>query len=252
MPRPTVTSRYYSGQGICMMGTRDSAGIAQGLVAIGNVPELSLSIEVTTEDHKESYSGSRGIDKTSITETNVTTNITFESINPENLVLGLNGSLTDNAAATGATHTTTFYLNRWTQLPHLNISNVSIPDDSTGTLVENVDYEIDAQHGLIRLISNTNKANAASTIVTYDHAQTYDIQALTSSNPERFFIFSGLNTEDDKAVRLEIPRLQTTPFSDLPFINDGIGQYSLEAKALADPFITGTGLSRYFKELIEA
>ncbi|MDH5185393.1 MAG: hypothetical protein OEX12_16055 [Gammaproteobacteria bacterium] len=235
-----------------MMATRDGAGVPQGLRPIGNVPELSLGIEISTEDHKESYSGARGVDKTSTTETAVSASITFESIDPENLVLGINGTFTDVVAAVGATHTVQLFLGKWTALDYLNVSNVSIPDDGVGTLVIDVDYELDAAHGLIKLLSNTNKADGVNTIVTYDHAQTYNLEALTASNPERYFIFSGLNTEDDKPVRLEIPRLQTTPFSDLPMINDGIGTFSLEATALADPFIVDAGKSKYFREILGA
>jgi hypothetical protein len=252
MARPEVTNRYYSGQGICMMAERSSAGEPLGLLPIGNVSALSLAITQTTEEHKESYSGTRGVDVSSVTETAVAVSITFESIQPENLILGLNGSNTDRAAATSVVVSTKFYLGKWTMLPYTALSNVSIEDDSSGTLVEDTDYELDAANGLIKLLDNTNKADGVATDVTFDHGQSYELQALVTSAPERFFLFSGLNTHDDKAVQLIIPRLQTQPFGALPMINDGIGSFEMTANALADSTITGAGKSKFFSQIIQA
>lgn len=253
MGKPTVNSRYYSGQGICMMGERDgSTGRALGLLPIGNVPELTLAISEATEEHKESWSGNRGTDAILSTETTVTVSITFESLDPENLVLGLKGSSTEQTSVTAETQTLKLYTDKWMPLEHLGVSNVTVEDAGGGgtTYVVNDDYEIDDTGGMVRAVGGGAITDGTDIDVTYDAEDQYDIQALVTNAPERFFLFNGLNTRDGKAVRLTIPRLQTQPFADKGYINDGIASFSMEARALADEFITAAGKSKFFNEKI--
>lgn len=245
MARPQVTSKYYSGQGIVLMGARGNDGLPTGLLPIGNVPELTINIELTQEDHKESWSGARGIDDTLVTETNVSMSLTVESLDPDNLVLGLNGEKTVTAAGTGATHTMKLYTDKWMYLPELNVANVVI----TGS-VEDTDFEVDTVGGGVKAITGGNIADGTSKTLTYDHGPIANIQALITSAPERYFVFNGLNTKDGLPVRLEVFRLQTKPFTDFAFINDGIAQFKIEAKALADDTRTGVGESKFFQEII--
>lgn len=248
MARPQVVSKYYSGQGICMMGERDPAtGRPMGMLPIGNVPELTLSISTTSEDHRESWSGNRGIDDTTETEINVSASITFESFDAKNLALGLRASATDVEAGTAATFDTPLYEDKWMPLPHLSVSNVSISTGDEGT-----DYEVDEEGAMIKLIEGGALIDGDEVEVTYDHGAIINVQALVENAPERYFIFNGLNTKDGKPTRLEIFRLQTQPFSDLGVINDGIAQFSLESNALADSFRTGSGESKFFQQLLSA
>ncbi|MGI4991067.1 hypothetical protein ACRXCV_00425 (plasmid) [Halobacteriovorax sp. GFR7] len=256
MARPNNTSRYYSGQGICLMGVRDGAtGKPMGMVPIGNVPELTISIEQTTEEHKESWSGQRAVDVVLATETTVTVAITFESFDPDMLALGLLGTVTNNAAATETDLEVKVYLDKWTYLDHVSVSNLSFKDavDAALTLTEGVDVEINAEGGAIMIkTGNDDGIVDGDTIkVTYDYDTQYDLQALTTAAPERYFILDGLNTQDsNKPVRLEIFRLQTQPFTGLGFINDGIAQASVSATALADATRSGAGISSFFREII--
>ena len=50
---------YFSGQGRVYIGARDEVGNPQGLVYVGNVPELKVSLSVETLEHQESTSGQR-------------------------------------------------------------------------------------------------------------------------------------------------------------------------------------------------
>lgn len=245
MARPEVVSKYYSGQGICMMGSRGIDGKPTGLIPIGNVPELTLSIAITQEDHKESWSGARGIDDTLVTETAVNMSIIMESISPENLVLGLNGSSVASASAIGATETIKLYLGRWAFLSKLQIANVVISGS-----VEGVDFEVDELGGAIKALTGGNIIDGTATLITFDHGAIANIQALVAAAPERYFVFNGLNTKDGLPVRLEVFRLQTQPFTDFAFINDGIAQFTVEAKALSDATRTGNGESKFFQEIL--
>lgn len=230
-----------------MMGERDPAtGKPTGLLPIGNVPELTMSINITAEDHKESWSGARGVDDSLITETGVTLNIAMESFDKANMIIGLNGEAAQNAADTGASYSMKIYTDKWMPLPFLNVSSVTISGS-----VEDTDFEVDEAGGMIKGITGGNITDGTTKTVTFDHGAMVNIQALVTDNPERYFVFNGLNTKDGKAVRLEVFRLQTKPFADFGFITDNINKFTIEAKALADTFRTGAGESKFFQELIQ-
>lgn len=251
--RPTVDSRYYSGQGICLLGDRDENGKPTGMTTIGNVPELTLNIERTVEEHKESWSGQRGVDVTIGTETSVTLAITFESFDPDLLAIGLLGNSETRTAGTSVVDdAVTIYHDKWTYLDHVSISNLSITAGGAGA-VEGDDYVVNEAGGAIMgLSTGANDIGDDVVIeVTYDHVAQYDLQALTKSAPEKYFIFDGLNTRDGKSVRLEIFRLQTEPFTGIGFINDGIAQGSVSANALSDSNRTASETtSTFFREII--
>lgn len=252
--RPQVESRYYSGQGICLMGDRDVNGKPTGMTTIGNVPELTMNIERTVEEHKESWSGQRGVDVTIGTETSVTLSITFESFDPDLLALGLLGNNEQRLAATGHTEAITIYHDKWTYLDHVAISNLTITVGGVGA-VEGDDFVVNEDGGAIMGLSTglNDIGNAAAITVQYDYADQYDLQALTKSAPEKYFIFDGLNTRDGKAVRLEIFRLQTEPFTGIGYINDGIAQGSATATALSDGTRTASATtSTFFREILAA
>lgn len=254
---PVVTSIYYSGQGRCLMGTRDTVtGKPLGLVTVGNVPELTIGIEETKEEHKESWSGQRAIDDTLVTETKVNVTIAFESLSPANIALGLKATVTTEASATLVPQAIKLYKGKWTLLNHLKVSDFafSVTNPDIGDLTVE-DLVLDADGGMVQLA----EAYAGTYVegddinVTYSHAAQIDVQGLTNSaNAERYFVFRGLNTKSGKQVRLEIPRLEIAPFTELGKINDTIASVSVTASALADPLITTVGQSQFFSEKYES
>lgn len=265
MTKPTVDTKYYSGQGICLMGQRnETTGKPEGMLAIGNVPELTLTIESTIEEHKESWSGNRTVDETISTETSVSVAITFESFDPDLLALGLLGTSTAHVAnvANDETEDIILFDDKWTYLDKVAINDFVITVGAVGAVVD-VDYVVNEGGGAVKPISVANgatnhitgaeTAGGAAVTVTYGHTAQHDIQALLTSAPTRYFIFDGLNTQDNmKAVRLEIFKLQTQPFSGLGYINDGIAQGSVTALALADSLIVEAGKSKTFREIVQS
>jgi len=240
------------------MGTRDTVtGKPLGLVTIGNVPELTIGIEETKEEHKESWSGQRAIDDTLVTETKVNVTITFESLSPANIALGLKATVTTEAAGVAVPQTIQLYKGKWTMLNHLKVSAFAFAtpaDPDLGDLTVE-DLVLDADGGMVQLA----EAYAGTYVdgdeidVTYSHAAQLDVQGMTNSaNAERYFVFRGLNTKNAKQVRLEIPRLEIAPFTELGKINDTLASVSVTASALADPLITTVGKSQFFAEKYES
>lgn len=97
-----VESKYYSGQGVVLLSDRDSVGRPTGFEHIGNVSALSISMEITELEHKESFTGARVVDLTIITENSVSVDITAESITAKNLAFAMFGDAIDVIAGSVA------------------------------------------------------------------------------------------------------------------------------------------------------
>ena len=91
---------YFSGQGRVFIGARDSNGNPQGLVFVGNVPDLKVSLSVETLEHQESQSGQRLTDLQLIKTKKGEFACTLEELIQTNLELSLYGSTTTVTSGT--------------------------------------------------------------------------------------------------------------------------------------------------------
>jgi hypothetical protein len=239
MTNSCVTNQYFSGQGSVLIATKDAAsGLPEGFVPVGNVSALTIGVETTVFQHKESCSGTRGIDKEITQEVVVTIAMTMESINDDNLALALYGT---NAAVVGASisdELVTAYHDKWVSLAHIKVSAVVVGDDATPTTtyVEGVDYELNAETGSIKVLSTGTIVDLAVVFVDYDHAGYDQIEAIISSAaPERWIRFEGLNTADgDNPVVIDIYKASIQPLAELALINEELAEMAVEASALTD------------------
>ena len=94
---------YFSFQGKCYIGTKDTGtGQPNELYYVGNAPEVVISFETETIDHKESTSCSRLTDLQLETEQRVNLRVVLEELLTKNLQLALRSTA---FAVTGATVT---------------------------------------------------------------------------------------------------------------------------------------------------
>lgn len=85
-----MANYYYSGQGSLLIAERDEGtGKPKGFLPVGNVPELTINIETSKLEHKESETGSRLTDLTIITEKKGTFEFKLENLSLDNLAMGL-------------------------------------------------------------------------------------------------------------------------------------------------------------------
>lgn len=149
-------SFYYSGQGVVMIGGRDAQGKPTGLVPVANVSALSIAIEETVEEHKESQTGARGIDKRIATETNCSLTMTMESFIADNLAIALRAGVTKKSAGSVTAEEVNGYLNSVAPLQNIMVSSVSV-ESGAATLTLYVDestpwdYKLNAEAGSIML-----------------------------------------------------------------------------------------------------
>lgn len=255
-----MANNYYSGQGSLYIAKRDVAtGAPLGLIAVGNVPELTIDIEVDKFEHKESESGSRLLDMTVVKEKKGKFKFKLENLNLDNLALGLFGDTATVAAGTvavGSPEVIKIPMGAKNMRFPLAFPKVSavVVKDSTGVTTHTVatDYTVDADNGVLILGSTGAIVTAAAATditikVSYTYAGHMKLEAFTqSAAPERYLRFEGLNTIDNSRVVLDIFRAQFDPMTGYSLINDELGSVDMTGYILADA-LQSAG-SKFFRQ----
>jgi len=249
MTNSCVTNQYFSGQGSVLIATKDPVtGEPEGFRPVGNVSALTIGVETTVFQHKESCTGTRGIDKEIVQEVVVTIAMTMESIDDENLALALYGTTAAIVGASPTDELVTARHDKWVALENIKVSAVVVGDDAipTITYVEGTDYELNLETGSIKVLSTGAITDLQVVFVDYTHAGYDQIEAIISSAaPERWIRFEGLNTADgDNPVVIDVYKGSIQPLAELALINEELAEMVVEASALTDPTrVTG---SQYF------
>ena len=254
----TLQNHYYSGQGSFYVGERDANGRPKGLTRMGNIPEASVSIEVTNFEHKESESGQRAIDLVITQERKGTFSLTVESLTLKNLAMGFWGKEVTVVEAQHVEEVQVFDGAR-TPLKHPNIKmDTSDPPEpmivvtdgdevSPATYDIGDDYWVDAEAGVIWINPDGAISDGDTVEVTYTTAGYDSMIALTETSMERFIRFEGINTVTNKPVIVEMYRAQLDPLQDYGLINEELGSITLNGSLLYDGVQEGD--SKFFRQI---
>lgn len=157
---------YQLGRGILQMAELDTAGHPKGFRDLGNVPELTASVESEKLEHFSSRSGLKQLDKTIILQITSGLSFVLEDINFENLAAFFSGTTADytNPAIAGVTdarfvedddlEVNRSYILRTPTGPAFGITTVnSIVVESTNAtpvaMVKDTDYTVNEVEGQI-------------------------------------------------------------------------------------------------------
>ncbi len=244
-----VSNEYFSGQGSILIAEKDAVtGEPQGFVPVGNVSSLTVGIETTVFQHKESCTGVRGVDKEIVQEVAVNVAFVMESINKENLALAAYGTDATVATGTASDEELQLFHDKWMPMDNIKVSNVVVGDDASPstTYVLDTDYEINLETGSIKALSTGSITDGQVVFLDYDYAAYDSVEALISSAaPERWVRFEGLNTADaDNPVVVDIYRGSVKPLAELALINEELAEMAVEVSALSDS--TRSSGSKYF------
>lgn len=162
------SSKYYSGQGVVMLGDRSATGKGINFRPLGNVTALTISTETSTLEHKESQSGQRAVDFRLTTETNVTCSLTLENFARDVLALAMRGGFTDVAAGSVTGEAIAGYPGSVAPLQKVKVSAVAVKRGATSlTLYSNdatpYDYKLNSEAGSIQINDGSTTPVAAIT-----------------------------------------------------------------------------------------
>lgn len=180
-----ATSHYYSGQGVVMIGTRSALGKPVSLRPIGNVSDLKIAIETTTQEHHESQTGTRGVDLRLETEIKATFAATLESIIAANLDLALRSTYSSKFGATVTDEAVTGYAGSVLPLGNINLTSITNVKRAAQALTAYVndatpyDYKTNLSAGSVQL--NDGSVVAIDKLTTGGTVPS----AITVGNPTR-------------------------------------------------------------------
>lgn len=239
---------YYSGQGSLLIAERDINGKPKGFLKVGNVPELTIDIEVNKTEHKESESGSRLIDLTLINSKNGKFKMKLENLSLDNLALGLYGTSATVALGTVTDEAVIFYKGKRVALAHPNVSSVVVKDQAELiTYVAGVDYVVHAATGSLDCLTGSAILDGDELNVAYSHGAYTNLEAFTQAvAPERYLRFEGLNTVDGSHVLIDIYRGQFDPLTNYGLIQEGVAAVDMGGQILADALVTSG--SQFFRQ----
>lgn len=164
------TDYYFSGQGVVLIGARDAAGNPAGLVPVGNVSGLKISVATSVIEHKESKTGARAIDLRMTTETKASLSMTVEHFDSTGLALALRGSSTEKASASVVAEAVKGYWGKITPLTNMGVSAVAVKRGAT-TLTAYVndatayDYKVNPEGGSFKLNDGSVTALSANATI---------------------------------------------------------------------------------------
>jgi hypothetical protein len=246
---------YFSGQGRVYIGTRDTNGNPQAMRWLGNVPELKVSLNVETIEHKESYSGQRLTDMSLIKGKEGEFSCAVEDFNIENLELTLYGqtssvtasSVTNEALPTGAVAGGVYLL------ANQFVSAVVVKDSAgtPATLTAGTHYKVHADQGAIEILNVGTFTQPFK--VDYIYGAAKRMAMFKSARPEVWMRFDGLNTADgNKRVIVDLYRVVLNPSKDFSLIGDELQKFDLSGRVLADVTKSDTGPLGLFGRVIQA
>lgn len=244
-----TASNYFSGQGVVLMGMRDtSTGVAKagGLFEVGNCSELKLNVNTSTVEHKETTTGSRAIDLRLTTEVKANMECTIENFNSKNLAQAMRGNYVSSVAGTVTDEPVTGYPGMISPLAHLRISDVVVKKGAV-TLVLGTDYMLNTEAGSLKCIEGGAVIAAEALKVSYSYEAQEEVHGLTQPMQTIWLRFEGLNTADtNKPVVLDVFKFSTDPLKELDLIGDKVNAFQLAGSILAD-LTQGSGVSRYWR-----
>lgn len=146
---------YYSGQGVVLLGTRNTAtGKPKGLLPMGNCSDLKVNIATTVIEHHESESGNRLTDLRIPTQIKGTITATLEKFNSDVMAIALRGDNTQKLAAAITNEAITGYAGKVTAAKWAQI-NTQVVKRAATTLTAYVndatpfDYKVNLNAGSI-------------------------------------------------------------------------------------------------------
>lgn len=198
-------SEYFSGQGVVLVGLRDSLGRVRGLRPVGNVTALSIATAINYTEHKESQSGDRATDRKKANETNVSYTATWEDFGSENLMLLLRaerislaqGKVTDLSVLGEAGLVTPF--------EHVMVSNVVVKKGVTAltAYVDEAtpyDYEVNEKGGSIKLNAKSPNLGVSVTDITVGNTTAITVDSADGLMAGDAVTLSGVTGDDAASV----------------------------------------------------
>jgi hypothetical protein len=231
---------YMLGAGEVLFDRFDAAGLSTGYRHLGNATAFGGATSVEKLPHKSSMSGARTTDKEVVIGSEHELTIVLEEFDPENLALALLGEVSTfsqdagNITAGEINGGLALNFDRWYSLGKRDVSSVVI--DQGGALTVDDDYVLNAELGLVKILSTGAGAEAVTTWDGDCGAISSDlVTALSVSKIEgRLKYFSASDQASGPRYEIDVHKVNLSPEGEVPFIGETWANFTLKGKAQKD------------------
>ena len=223
------------------------------LLPMGNISEFAFSFDEEKKEQKN-FLGGGGLRNVVSRISGITGSIKAHDFTPENIALALRASLNSVGATPVLGEVLSAHGQAEELLPFMHIPDLTQPitlkDSADQTLVRGVDYNL-TKTG-VRVVSGGSISQESLT-VDYTPAIANTVQALVSSGKEFSLYMEGLNdAQEGRPFTIRVHRVKFSPVQNLGFISEDFAEIALAMDILADPLVTGSGLSPFMQlDLVE-
>ena len=244
-----MANSVYSYLGAGQVFLQNRTGTDKGLLPIGEVSELEISVDTNKKELPSSSQTGGGLADSVARISGVTMTMNVNSLSPENIAIALRGDASLIASATVTDEAHTAYpgaLVKFNKVPDLSETITVTGDGGTPTYIADTDYTLSPAG--IRILAGGSISASTDIEVSYVSKAHNAVEMLTNSGDEYRLVFEGLNeASSDDPVLVTMHRCKFEPTSGLGFISDDFGSLSLAGDVLKDPAITAAGLSKFAK-----
>lgn len=199
---------------------------------LGN--QTSVELNVTTEDItvKETKSGKRADAKTMVTGRTVELSATTNELVPADVALAFGAELIKKGTNTVTDEVLATALEgESVKLNGLNVSDLTITDSASGSLVEGEHYTLDADYGLITFTDTATFTAPFTASYTEGEIGVSEFFSMPD-NAEYYVFFKGVDAFGGDPISFELYRYSPKTDNSMQFINEEVGELSFGGKAL--------------------
>lgn len=251
-----TTEYYHYGQGKLWSRRLDVPGAQWRWW--GDCSAAEIALEVENLEHRESYSGVRGLARRFPTVKSLTLNATVHQLDTQSLQELLWGEATDVAGGTVVGESLgTVAVGDVIKLDFPGVSSLVISDSATptpATIAALNNYELDGRFGSVEFIGLPNSpAPTMPLTAAYTYAAHKAVNIFTQPQPIIEFRYEGVNLAEGNAPQIvELYRLATDPLQQLALINNdtSLAGAPVSAGVLIDPTKPATGQFGQFGRIL--
>ena len=225
---------YFIGRGKLLVSKLDASGNPGKFEWLGNVPNLTISIESRQIEHYEKVTGLNLIDKIINNGQLVTVDFVVENFVIKNLVKFLRG--TYEVIPAPIIETVTVYPGAYSIIaPNITQWDSLTDVSETTTYIEGVDYTVDSQSGLLFIPLGSSITEGQEVKPNYTAGAMNEIVGFADQAEYYQLFFAGLNLANElDPLLVDIYKFYLHPLSRLDLINPSLTQFQVTGTACYD------------------
>lgn len=245
MPLPANGENVKLGKGALLLDSLTALGAHTGFDFVGNVTALTLSAEVTKAQLFSSTQSTSPLLAENVTRIAYTLTATCSEFTLQNMKRFLLGQENVKTQTLGVAQTANFtgaqvVPGRYLDVGARQITGVIVTRDGTEVATVDVDYTVNAQFGLIKVLETGAITAGMDVEVQFDRpALTIDqVRIAKDAAPVCHLLYLADDANQDGVAsrdRLELWKCSIAPEGDLNFISDEYGTFQVTMSVLSDP-----------------